>query len=162
MEGGKAAIPDGTLCYANDPAKKGMGVPHTAWTRTELNTGTFEFVFNATAPHNPSFWEFYLTKPGADLSKSLAWADLELIQTEGNVPVEGGKYRMNVTIPSDRSGDAILYVRWQRDDSAGEGFYNCSDITIVGGDNPPPEPTPKPDLGKGALSIHVNTPLIHT
>lgn len=59
----KAAIPDGTLCYANDPQKKGMGAPHTGWTRTELNTGTFEFVFNATAPHNPSFWEFYLTKP---------------------------------------------------------------------------------------------------
>ncbi|MEF1251299.1 lytic polysaccharide monooxygenase, partial [Vibrio owensii] len=151
----KAAIPDGTLCYANDPQKKGMGAPHTGWTRTELNTGTFEFVFNATAPHNPSFWEFYLTKPGADLSKALAWGDLDLIQTEGNVPVSGGKYRMNVTIPSDRSGDAILFVRWQRDDAAGEGFYNCSDITIVGGETPPPEPTPQPDLVKGDLYIPV-------
>ncbi len=152
----KAAIPDGTLCYANDPQKKGMGAPHTAWTRTELNTGTFEFVFNATAPHNPSFWEFYLTKPNADLSKALAWSDLDLIQTEGNVPVEGGKYLMNVTIPSDRSGDAILFVRWQRNDAAGEGFYNCSDITIVGGETPPPEPTPQPDLVKGELYIPVN------
>ncbi|MEH0668839.1 lytic polysaccharide monooxygenase [Vibrio owensii] len=152
----KAAIPDGTLCYANDPQKKGMGAPHTGWTRTELNTGTFEFVFNATAPHNPSFWEFYLTKPGADLSKALAWGDLDLIQTEGNVPVSGGKYRMNVTIPSDRSGDAILFVRWQRDDAAGEGFYNCSDITIVGGETPPPEPTPQPDLVKGDLYIPVD------
>ncbi len=69
----KAAIPDGTLCYANDPQKQGMGAAHTAWTRTELSTGTFEFVFNATAPHNPSFWEFYLTKPNADLSQELAW-----------------------------------------------------------------------------------------
>ena len=69
----KAAIPDGTLCYANDPQKKGMGAPHTAWTRTELNTGTFEYVFNPTAAHNPSFWEFYLTKPTAYLSKALAW-----------------------------------------------------------------------------------------
>ncbi|WP_455291456.1 lytic polysaccharide monooxygenase [Vibrio parahaemolyticus] len=152
----KAAIPDGTLCYANDPQKKGMGIPHTAWTRTELNTGTFEFVFNATAPHNPSFWEFYLTKPNADLSKALAWSDLDLIQTEGNVPVEGGKYRMNVTIPSDRSGDAILFVRWQRNDAAGEGFYNCSDITIVGGETPPLKPTPQPDLVKGELYIPVN------
>ena len=86
----KAAIPDGTLCYANDSQKRGMGAPHTGWTRTELNTGTFEYVFNATAPHNPSFWEFYLTKPNADLSKGLAWGDLELIQEEGNVPVNGG------------------------------------------------------------------------
>lgn len=149
----KAAIPDGTLCYANDSQKRGMGAPHTGWTRTELSTGTFEYVFNATAPHNPSFWEFYLTKPNADLSKGLAWGDLELIQEVGNVPVSGGKYRINVTIPSDRSGDAILYVRWQRDDAAGEGFYNCSDITIAGDTTPPPEPGPEPDLVRGDLFV---------
>ncbi|NRB68960.1 MAG: lytic polysaccharide monooxygenase [Vibrio sp.] len=149
----KAAIPDGTLCYANDPQKRGMGAPHTAWTRTEMNTGTFEYVFNATAPHNPSFWEFYLTKPNADLSKGLAWDDLDLIQETGNVPVENGKYRINVTIPSDRSGDAILFVRWQRDDAAGEGFYNCSDITIKNGNTPHPEPVPQPDLHRGTSFI---------
>ena len=154
IEAVKAAIPDGTLCFANDPQKAGMGAPHSAWSRTSLNPGTFEYVFNATAPHNPSFWEFYLTKPNADLSQALAWDDLELIQTEGNVPVESGKYRINVTIPSERSGDAILFVRWQRADPAGEGFYNCSDITIVNGDTtPPPEPTPEPDLVKGNLYI---------
>ena len=38
----KAAIPDGTLCYANDSQKRGIGAPHTGWTRTELSTGTFE------------------------------------------------------------------------------------------------------------------------
>ena len=38
---------------------------------------------------------------------------------------------MKVTIPQDRVGDAILYTRWQRNDVVGEGFYNCSDITIV-------------------------------
>ncbi|KDN27095.1 chitin-binding protein [Vibrio fortis] len=153
MNAVRAAIPDGTLCYANDPQKQGMGAPHTGWTRTEVNAGTFEFVFNATAPHNPSFWQFYLTKPNADLSKALAWSDLDLIQTEGDVPVNNGKYRMDVTIPSDRSGDAILFVRWQRDDAAGEGFYNCSDITIVNGETPPPEPGPQPDLVRGELYI---------
>jgi len=91
---------------------------------------------NSNAPHNPSFWEFYLTKPNADLTKGLAWGDLDLIQEEGNVPVNGGKYRINVTIPSDRSGDAILFVRWQRNDSTGEGFYNCLDMTITGGTTP--------------------------
>lgn len=146
----KAAIPDGTLCYANDPQKKGMGTPHTAWTRTELTPGTFEFVFNATATHNPSFWEFYLTKPEADLSKALAWDDLDLIQTEDNVPADSNnKYRINVTIPSNRSGDAILFVRWQRIDAAGEGFYNCSDITIKADGTLPPEA----DLVRGDLYI---------
>ncbi|MCP3664909.1 MAG: chitin-binding protein, partial [Gammaproteobacteria bacterium] len=151
----KDAVPDGTLCYANDPQKRGMGAAHTAWTRTELSTGTFELVFNATAPHNPSFWEFYLTTPTADLSKELAWGDLELIQSNGNVPVNGGKYRIDVTIPSGRSGDAILFVRWQRDDPAGEGFYNCSDITINDGDAtiPTPEPVLNEYLQRGDLFV---------
>jgi predicted carbohydrate-binding protein with CBM5 and CBM33 domain len=142
----KNAIPDGTLCYANDPQKKGMGAAHSGWTRSEVNAGTFEYVFNATAPHNPSFWQFYLTKPDADLSKALAWGDLELFQEEGNVPVVGGKYRMDVTIPADRVGNATLFVRWQRADPVGEGFYNCSDIVIVNdGVTPPPiDPDPTP------------------
>lgn len=149
----KSAIPDGTLCYANDPQKQGMGAPHTGWTRTELGTGTFEYIFNATAPHNPSFWEFYLTKPDADLSKGLAWGDLDLIQTAGNIAVNGGKYLINVDIPPGRSGDAILFVRWQRDDAGGEGFYNCSDITIIGGTTPPPDPPPEEQLHRGEFYI---------
>lgn len=52
MQAVRSAIPDGTLCYANDAQKKGMGAPHSGWTRTEVNAGTFEYVFNATAPHN--------------------------------------------------------------------------------------------------------------
>ncbi|WP_231897923.1 lytic polysaccharide monooxygenase [Vibrio tapetis] len=149
----KAAIPDGTLCYANDSQKRGMGTPHTGWTRTELSTGIFEYIFNASAAHSPSFWELYLTKPNADLNKGLAWRDLELIQKEENVPLNSGKYRFNVTIPSDRSGDAILFVRWQRIDAAGEGFYNCSDITITGGETLPTEPTPQTDLVRADLFV---------
>ncbi|EHR5764750.1 lytic polysaccharide monooxygenase [Vibrio antiquarius] len=158
IEAVKEAIPDGTLCYANDPQKAGMGAPHSGWERTEVKAGTFEYVFNATAPHNPSFWQFYLTKPGADLGKALAWNDLELIETKGNVPIgSDSKYRMDVTIPSDRSGDAILFVRWQRDDAAGEGFYNCSDITIANDEVPTePSPEPAPDLERGDLFIPID------
>ena len=152
----KRLIPNGTLCYANDKLKSGIGEPHPAWTRTEINAGTFEYVFHATVAHNPSFWEFYLTKPNADLSKRLAWNDLELIQTEGNITADGDKkYRINVTIPSDRYGDAILFVRWQRIDDGGEGFYNCSDITIKNGGatTPTNEHAPSPDLSRIASFI---------
>ncbi|WP_192022006.1 lytic polysaccharide monooxygenase [Shewanella sp. WPAGA9] len=153
MDAVKAAIPDGSLCYANDAQKRGMGAEHTAWTRTELAPGEFEYVFNATAPHNPSFWQFYLTKPGVDVSKPLNWDDLVLLQEYGNVAVgEDKKYRMNITIPADRSGDAILYTRWQREDPVGEGFYNCSDITITGDGPIDPEPT-EPYLEQGDAFI---------
>lgn len=149
----RAAIPDGSLCYANDPQKRGLGVEHSDWTRTEVAPGTFELVFNATAPHNPSYWEIYLTKPGVDVSKALSWDDLELIQEYGNIEVGADKkYRMRVTIPAERSGEAILYTRWQRIDPVGEGFYNCSDINISGDELPPVDPD-EPYLHKGAQFI---------
>ncbi|MBT2979660.1 lytic polysaccharide monooxygenase, partial [Vibrio anguillarum] len=83
---------------------------------------------NATAPHNPSYWEFYLSKPTYTGEAPLTWDDLDLIDTKGNVTVgTDKKYRIKITLPADRSGDAVLYTRWQRIDAAGEGFYNCSD-----------------------------------
>ncbi|WP_261817834.1 lytic polysaccharide monooxygenase [Vibrio gallicus] len=139
-------IPNGTLCYANDLQKKGLGVEHSAWTRTEISPGTFELIFNATAPHNPSYWEIFITKPGVDVAKPLAWDDLELLQEYGNIAIDAhSKYRMNVTIPADRSGDAVLFTRWQRIDAVGEGFYNCSDITITGSAQQPPVEQPPAD-----------------
>ena len=68
----KKAIPYGTLCHANDSAKGGMGIPSAEWTRTIMQPGTFEFVFNATVPHSPYFGSFYLTTEDADLSGTLA------------------------------------------------------------------------------------------
>ncbi|WP_394244224.1 lytic polysaccharide monooxygenase [Vibrio astriarenae] len=156
----KEYIPDGTLCAANDHQKRGLDIEHTQWTRTELAPGTFEYVFQATAPHNPSFWEIYLTKPGVDVTKPLNWDDLELISEHGDIAVDGEKkYRMQVTIPADHSGDAILYTRWQREDPVGEGFYNCSDIVITGdGGNPPVDPD-EPYLVKGERFIPVDVEL---
>ncbi|WP_269082404.1 lytic polysaccharide monooxygenase [Thalassomonas viridans] len=92
--------------------------------------------FRATTPHNPSFWQFYLTRPGFDPeSQVISWADLERVQEHGDIEVtkdSDGKsyYHMAVHIPPERSGRAVLYTRWQRNDIAGEGFYNCSDIEI--------------------------------
>lgn len=145
----EAAIPDGTLCHANDPRKVGMSAVNNpdAWTRTELNAGTFTYTFNATAPHNPSFWKFYITKQGTDLNQPLKWSDLELIK-EDNDSVVGSMYSTDLTIPDDRIGDHILFVRWQRIDFVGEGFYNCSDITVLNDEVTEPEPV-EPYLVQG-------------
>ncbi|MCL9780712.1 lytic polysaccharide monooxygenase [Vibrio sp. S4M6] len=126
------AIPDGTLCYANDAQKSGIASTIVPWQKTNIPVGRSQLIFNATAPHNPSFWRIYLTKPSANLTQPLAWDDLELINEYGDIPVtENRKYLMDITIPKDRKGAAVLYVRWQRNDPAGEGFYNCSDINII-------------------------------
>ena len=140
----KAVVKDGTLCAAADTAKRGMNLPHTNWQRTVVTPNAdnaIEVLWYASTAHNPSFWEFYLTKPGFDgATQRLTWADLDMIGRAGNVSTERidgrNMYRFNVTLPGGRTGDAILYTRWQRQDPGGEGFYNCSDITIAGGPSP--------------------------
>lgn len=137
MDAVKAVVTNGNLCSAANSAKAGLDVVSNAWQKTTINLdedNQFELVFTATATHNPSYWEFYLTNESYDFSSSLTWDDLTLISTEGNIYVnDENEYVITVNIPAGRSGNAILYTRWQRDDSAGEGFYNCSDITISGG-----------------------------
>ncbi|MGF1685079.1 lytic polysaccharide monooxygenase [Photobacterium japonica] len=148
IEAVKQQVPNGELCAAGDTQKSGLDVTSPDWQQTTVTldeNGEFEFVWTATAPHNPSFWEFYLTKPGHDFTQPLNWEDLELVDTAGNIAPEATSpyktYRFNVQLPKDREGDAVLYTRWQRIDPAGEGFYNCSDIVIKqsdGGITPPP------------------------
>lgn len=145
----KAAIPDGQLCSAGNsvtaPAKlkrhqtvndkSGLDVP-AEWPAHLLvkdSDNKVELIYNAHVPHDPGFWEIYITKPGFDRSKkALAWGDLEAepIAKFGDIPVEAGKYKMVVDL-GDRVGDYLIYSRWQRIDPAGEGFYNCSDVNIV-------------------------------
>jgi len=144
MDAVKAAVKDGLICSGGDERKSGMSVASQYWQRTEMQAGaTFTLKYRATAPHNPSHWQVYLTKPGYSAAHSrLGWDDLELIQEFGNIEkvnVDGGNYYfMNITLPKGRSGEATLVTRWQRDDPAGEGFYNCSDIQFDG-DAPPSE-----------------------
>ncbi|AOT10750.1 lytic polysaccharide monooxygenase [Pseudoalteromonas luteoviolacea] len=136
----EAAIPDGTLCAAGSNEKRGMNLPHADWQITDVKpnaNGEVAIRFRATTPHNPSFWKFYLTKPTFNATTDmLNWTDLDLITEVGNINFvtdpDGKKfYEMTLNIPQERSGRAILYTRWQRNDVAGEGFYNCSDINIV-------------------------------
>ena len=145
MNAVKAAVPDGTLCSAGTQAKAGLNIPSVHWQKTVVNldeNNQFELVFMATAPHNPSFWQFYLSNEAYDASTALGWDDVTLVNSVGNVVVgDDGRYRITITLPAERNGDdAVLFTRWQRNDAAGEGFYNCSDITIASGtDNTNPD-----------------------
>lgn len=135
----EAAVPDGELCSGGDVNKIGINTPSVDWQRTVVKpnaNGTIKIRYRATTPHNPSFWQFYISKPGVDIhAQPLNWADVELVQEHGNVDffvAPDGKryYEMDVAIPEKFNGEAILFSRWQRNDVVGEGFYNCSDITI--------------------------------
>lgn len=144
----KREVPDGKLCSAADSKKDGLNLVSADWYRTDVtpSNGMMDVRIIGTAPHVPSFAKVYLTRAGFNPTTSpLTWNDLVLIHTEqltvaqtnwGSVPpaIAGasGFFQFKVPVPAGQSGLATLFVHWQRIDPAGEGFYNCSDINIVG------------------------------
>ncbi|ACO53470.1 unknown [Euproctis pseudoconspersa nucleopolyhedrovirus] len=93
--------------------------------------------FCPTTEHDPSYFQVFITKPEYDYSHKLDWDDLEALDSDGFVLSENDGfdeacaadrlYKIPVVIPF-RSRKFMLFVRWQRDDVAGEGFYNCADL----------------------------------
>ena len=146
----EAEVPDGLLCSAGDARKSGLDNPSPDWYRTEVKPvdGKIRIALHATAPHNPNFFRIYLSRASYDGSRPLRWNDLDEIHYERDIKAteSAGKkyYFIDVALPPDRTGDAVLYTRWQRVDPAGEGFYNCSDIRIPGGS---PDPFPWHESG---------------
>ncbi|CAL9578343.1 lytic polysaccharide monooxygenase auxiliary activity family 9 protein [Streptomyces sp. enrichment culture] len=126
-------IPDGKLCSAGDPAFKGLDLARADWPATSVGSGSYTFKYRVTAPHKGTF-KVYITKPGYDPSKPLAWGDLDLanpVATATDPAPSGGFYTFSGTLP-ERSGKQLLYAVWQRSDSP-EAFYSCSDVTFGGG-----------------------------
>lgn len=142
----KAAVPDGQLCSAGDPKKRGLDVASPLWYKTSVMpvNGKIQMRIIGTAPHVPSFVKVYITQPGYTGSSPLKWSDLSQIYTEefsaartdwtspSTIPGASGFFQFDVPVPDGQTGYAILYTQWQRIDPAGEGFYNCSDINIEG------------------------------
>ena len=151
-----AKVPNGTIASAgiNDGSQtslnfSGLNNPSAAWPTTPAAAGgAVTLHWLATASHDPSHFNVYLTRAGANTSTgTLSWADLELLgswavgnttrpvttSTRAN-PVSGGtipSYDWNVNIPADRYGHAVLVVVWQRDDPAGEAFFSVQDFQVA-------------------------------
>lgn len=128
-------VRDGMLCSGSNPAYAGLNLPRSDWTATTVQPdshGQVGMTYYYTARHTPSFIEFYINKKDVDITKkALGWNDVELLKkfdiAAGDPSV---RHTVNVTIPADRVGKAIIFTRWQRIDAVGEGFYNCSDVNI--------------------------------
>ncbi|MFE0356795.1 lytic polysaccharide monooxygenase [Streptomyces nigra] len=132
-------IPDGKLCSANNAEFKGLDLARADWPATSVSSGSYTFKYRVTAPHKGTF-KVYVTKPGYDPSKPLAWGDLDLanpVATATDPAAEGGFYTFSGRLP-ERSGKQMLYTVWQRSDSP-EAFYSCSDVTFGGGSDQAPE-----------------------
>jgi chitin-binding protein len=135
VEQAKKGVPDGMLCSGNNPGFVGFNQPRADWTATTIQPdqhGNVGMTYFYTKAHAPSFIEFYINKKNVDpTKKALGWNDVELLKkfdiADGDTSI---RHTVNVTIPEDRTGKAIIFTRWQRIDSGNEGFYNCSDVNI--------------------------------
>ena len=133
----RSIIPDGKLCSGGKELFKGMDLARNDWPSTMIapdESGGFEFVFIASAPHSTDYFRFYVTKDGYDPLSPLKWSDLEdnPFCTINEVILENGRYKMDCPLPQDKSGKHVIYTIWQRDDSQ-EAFYTCIDVEFTGG-----------------------------
>lgn len=133
-------MPDGALASAGrtDPASPdyprtyaGLDQDSADWPRTPLVGGSMITVdFLATASHDPSVWDVWMTTPGWDPATPLTWSQLEFLGRP-SVTLAGGHYTFDLEVPTDRAGHHVLWIAWQRDDPAGEVFVAASDVEIA-------------------------------
>ncbi|WNI19664.1 lytic polysaccharide monooxygenase [Actinacidiphila sp. ITFR-21] len=138
---GQGYVPDGTICSAGDKSPYDFSAYNAArsdWPRTHLTSGsTIQTQYSNWAAH-PGTFKVYVTKQGWAPTTPLAWADLEQIGSITNPPsvgspgTDGGHYYWDLTLPANRSGDALIFIQWVRSDS-NENFFSCSDIAFDGG-----------------------------
>jgi chitin-binding protein len=154
-------IPDGRICDGNGGGPFNFQPYNDMrgdWPRTHLTAGaTYEFRHNNWAAH-PGRFDVYLTRQGWNPTAPLSWSSLELIDTAVDPPQSGGPgglnfYFWDVTFPSNRTGQHLVFVHWVRSDSP-EDFFSCSDVTFdggngevtgLGGDPGPIDPPDPPD-----------------
>lgn len=137
-------IPDGQLCSVGRAKYAAFDATGTAWPTTVIrpdSDGLHTITWRSTAPHSTDYYRLYLTREGFDPNQPLRWADLELVYDSG--PWAAVNPVVLRTALPRRSGHAILYVVWQRDDSP-EAFYSCSDVLFGDGTSGTPPPTPAP------------------
>lgn len=132
-------VPDGQLASAGRIATgpeiprtyRGLDQVSTDWPTTPVTAGeTLTVDFLATAPHDPSVWDVWMTTPDWDASTALNWDQMQFLDRPQATLVDG-HYFFDITIPSDLSGHHVLWIAWQRDDPAGEVFISTSDLSVA-------------------------------
>ena len=144
----------GQVCSANDEKKASMSVPTGDWTKTSLTAGsTIDLKLFMTAIHVPSRAFVFITKPGfnsattaVSTSDLLPLGSMHTITSSdvkpppaGTIPKglwASGVVTIPTVIPGGLTGSAVIVLVWARDDSVGETFVMCSDVTFGGGPAP--------------------------
>jgi len=128
----RAIIPDGQLPGAGREKYAGLNLVRNDWPATAVNPGLYPVVFDAWAPHDPSYFLAFITREGWTPDQPLGWDDLEPLPGAERAVRDDHYYRFTVDFPQ-RKGHHVLYVIWQRIDPAGEVFFSTSDIDFGDG-----------------------------
>ena len=133
-------MPDGEIASAGRTNPNSTVYPRTYrgldqvssdWPTTPMTGGqVFTVDFLATAPHNPSVWDVWMTKPGWDPNMPLTWDQMEFLGRPSPI-LNGNHYTFDLDVPRNRSGHHVLWVTWQRNDPVGEVFVSTSDVLIA-------------------------------
>ncbi len=137
-------VPDGQIASGGrvdpnvfgDLTHSGLDQVSADWPTVEVPEGsTINIDFYATAVHEPSVWDVWMTTEDWDPNTPLNWDQMEFIGRPDPV-LNNGHYNFDVEIPSDRSGHHVLWIAWQRNDAVGEVFFSTSDLSIGGTGTP--------------------------
>ncbi|WSQ12525.1 lytic polysaccharide monooxygenase [Streptomyces sp. NBC_01231] len=127
----RQTVPDGELCSGGLPAYRGLDLARADWPSTRMTPGaSLTMRYASTIPHTGTF-KLYLTKPGYDPTKPLTWSDLpeKPFAQVTDPTLTNGAYRLDATLPSDRTGRHVLYTIWQNS-STPDTYYSCSDVVF--------------------------------
>ena len=134
----KNSLPDGKICGANGQYKS-LNLPASKWAKTAIKPDSADEIsltYLFTAHHTTDFMTYYITKNGTDLTKPLAWSDMEEIKTFTNVTnPRGGKWTEKVRLPSGQRGPHVIALMWpvsKARHGTNENFISCSDVDIQG------------------------------
>ncbi|WP_309380989.1 glycoside hydrolase family 9 protein [Cerasicoccus frondis] len=152
----QALIPDGELPGAGRDKYAGLNLLRDDWPVTQVEAGSYDFVYAAHVPHDPSFFIAYITKEDYDPLQPVAWDDLEVLDDYIEANLVGNNYLFTLDLP-EREGRHGIYVIWQRIDPAGEAFFSWSDV-VFGEDNGNTTTTPTMDMGDTSSYVDFSVP----
>lgn len=131
-------VPDGQLASGGrvdsgefgNLTYRGLDQVSSDWPTMAVQAGEVITVdFWATAVHEPSVWDVWMTTPDWDANTALNWAQMEFLGRP-DPDLNGNHYTFDLEVPADRQGHHVLWIAWQRDDPVGEVFFSTSDLLI--------------------------------
>ncbi|WP_331766445.1 lytic polysaccharide monooxygenase [Embleya sp. NBC_00896] len=125
---------DGRICAGGNARFAQLDAPRNGtWPSTPVTSGSSKtFTWKLTARHSTTSFRYFVTKAGWDPTQPITRATLEstpFLSVPYNGAQPGATVSHTGTLPSGRSGKAVILAVWDINDT-GNAFYQCSDVTF--------------------------------